>query len=565
VKKKNKYRLGALVSRLFRIAAPVKGALTVSTLASIIGNVSHIALMATGAAFILYCADLYPSGSLPLLGMFISATLIFLCRYLEGYVSHAAAYKLLADMRVHLFKTLRPLAPARLADRRKGDILSIAVGDIETIEFFFAHAIGPFFTVILLPLITLCAAASLHILFAAVLLPVYIIISVVLPLLAIKTGQRIGRNYRQCLGELKSMTLESINSLRDIQIFGFGKQRGETIRDKTVEINRAAQLLTLHRQIISSAPVFFVYLARILVIGAASLLIRQGFANTQGIIVLSFVVSASFSSTQSLTMVISNLLETFAAAERLFTLEDTVPEVIETENPRELSSIETIEFDDVSFGYPVPAQAKTAAARGPLILRDFSFDLRRGEKIGVAGESGAGKSTIIRLLLRFWESGSGTIRINSIPIKEFSLQSLRSRIVLLEQDTFLFNDTVANNISLGKPGASPEEIEASARRAQIHDFIMTLPQGYDTELGEMGNRLSGGEKQRIGIARAMLLDPDVLVMDEPTSNLDVLGEKGILKTLVEEYGDKSIFLVSHRISTLSICGKTLRLTPDDGA
>jgi ATP-binding cassette subfamily C protein len=308
LKKKNNYRLMPLVSRLFHIAAPVKGALTVSTLASITGNVSHIALMATGAVFILYCAGLHHSGSLPLWGalMFLSAGIIFLCRYLEGYVSHAAAYRLLADMRVHLFETLRPLAPARLADRRKGDILSIAVGDIETIEFFFAHAIGPFFTVILLPIITLGIAASLHILFAAVLLPVYIIISVALPLVAIKTGQSIGRNYRASLGELKSMTLESINSLRDIQIFGFGKQRGEMIRDKTIEINRAAQLLTLHRQIVSSAPVFFVYLARILVISMASVLILRGFANTQGIIVLSFVVSASFSSTQSLTMVISN-------------------------------------------------------------------------------------------------------------------------------------------------------------------------------------------------------------------------------------------------------------------
>jgi ATP-binding cassette subfamily C protein len=268
------------------------------------------------------------------------------------------------------------------------------------------------------------------------------------------------------------------------------------------------------------------------------------------------VVSASFSSTQSLTTVISNLLETFAAAERIFALEDTVPEVIEAENPRELGAIETIEFDHVSFGYPETA---ADAAHGPLILKDFSFDLKRGEKIGVAGESGSGKSTIIRLLLRFWEPNSGTIRINGIPLKEISLQSLRSRIVLLEQDTFLFNDTVANNISLGKPGASQKEIEASARRAHIHDFIMTLPQGYDTGLGEMGNRLSGGEKQRIGIARAMLLDPDVLVMDEPTSNLDVLGEKGILKTLAEEYGDKSIFLVSHRMSTLSICDRYLRL------
>jgi ATP-binding cassette subfamily C protein len=552
---KNNGGIIALSARLFRIAAPFKRALTVSTLASVIGNVSHIALMASGALFILFCAGFQSTGLLWGALMFLSAGGIFFCRYLEGYVSHAAAYQLLADMRVRLFENLRRLAPARLVDRKKGDILSIAVGDIETIEFFFAHAIGPFFTVILLPLITLCVAAALHILFAAVLLPAYIIISVALPLLAVKTGQRIGRNYRERLGELKSMTLESISSLRDIQIFGFGKHRREMIRDKTLEINRAAQLLTLHRQIVSSAPVFFVYLARILVITAASYLIPRGFADARGIIVLSFIVSASFSSTQSLTTVISNLLETFAAAERLFALEDALPEVLEAENPQETGNIETIEFNNVSFGYPV-TQANSIPS---MILRDFSFSLKQGEKLGIAGESGAGKSTIIRLLLRFWEPNTGTIRINNIPLKEISLRCLRSRIILLEQDTFLFIGTVAENIGLGKPGASREEIEASARRANIHDFIATLPRGYDTELGEQGSHLSGGERQRIGIARAMLINPDVLVMDEPTSNLDVLGEKGILKTLVEEYGDKSILLVSHRTSTLSICHKILRL------
>ena len=180
----------------------------------------------------------------------------------------------------------------------------------------------------------------------------------------------------------------------------------------------------------------------------------------------------------------------------------------------------------------------------------------------ITGESGSGKSTILRLLLHFWEPVGGHIKINGRSLRDVSLNSLYKHIGFLEQDTFLFNDTLAGNIALGKPDASREEIEEAARRAGLHDFIRTLPQGYDTPMGEMGARLSGGERQRVGIARLLLTQPDVLVMDEPTSNLDVLNEKGLLATLEREYGDKTLILVSHRLSTMTGCDRVFRL--EDG-
>jgi ATP-binding cassette subfamily C protein len=320
--------------------------------------------------------------------------------------------------------------------------------------------------------------------------------------------------------------------------------------EKTKGINRAAHALTLHRQLVTSTPVFFVYLARILVIAAASFLAIKGYRNPGGIIVLSFVVSASFSSTQSLTTVISNLLETYAAAERYFAIKDDLPEIIETPGAVELGGIEDLVFDRVSFGY---------RKGGEDIIRDLSFEIKKGDKIGITGESGIGKSTVIRLLLRFWEPRSGEIRINGIPLKRISLKSLRSRIALVEQDTFIFNDTIAANIALERPGAGMEEIIRSAKRAHIHDFIETLPEGYQTPMGELNGRISGGERQRIGIARAMLSNPDMLVMDEPTSSLDVLNEKGLLETLKDEYGDATILIVSHRNSTLTGCDRVLSM------
>ena len=547
--KRFSYSIPQMTGRLLRIAAPVKGTLAVSTLASILGNLAQMGIMGFGALLLLRCAG-WVEGSLWVFAglMALSALLIVLGRYVEGVVSHAGAYKLLASMRVALFEKIRALAPACLMDRQKGDILNIAVSDIETVEFFFAHTIGPLFTVIILPCVTLGLALWFHPLFAAVLLPVYLVVSVVFPLIAVKAGRGVGLRYRTRLGELKSLVLESVYGLKDIQIFGFGPARLAQVEEKNREINKAAHGLTLHRQTVSSAPTFFVYLARILIIATASYLAAQGSPHPVGTVVLSFVAAASFSSTQSLTMVVSSLLETYAAAERLFQIEDTQPQVTEPARPKACGPIREICFDQVGFSYG-----------GNPVLRDFSLTLSGREKVGVMGESGVGKSTVLRLLLRFWNPQQGQITVNGIPIQEISLDELRRRIALLEQETFLTSGTLGENIALGKPDATREEIREAARQAGLADFIETLPQGYHTPMGEMGARLSGGERQRVGIARVLLLNPDVIVMDEPTSSLDVLHEKELLQTLEEACRDKLLLLVSHRPSTLTGCGRIVRL------
>ena len=572
--------IGELTRRLLKIAAPVKGTLAVSTLASILGNLAQMGLMGFGALFLMACAEM-TDGSPWIFGglMVFSAFLIVACRYVEGVISHAGAYELLAGMRIRLYQILRLLAPACLMDQNKGDILNIAVSDIETIEYFFAHAIGPMFTVIILPCVTLVLAFWFNPLFAAVLLPIYAVVSLAFPLIAIRAGRRVGLRFRSRLGELKALVLESVYGLKDIQIFGFGPRRLAMVQEKNRAINRSAHGLVLHQQTVSSAPTFFVYLARILVIGAASYLAASGAPNPQGTVILSFVAAASFSSTQSLTSVVSNLLETYAAAERLFRIEDTRPEVTEPAAPKSCGPIRSIVFDHVQFSYPgtgeaggsdagtIAASSGTSPADGSggsaqqsgLILRDFCLTISGNEKLGIAGESGIGKSTVLRLLLRFWNPTAGQIRINGIPIEEISLSELRSRIAVLEQDTFLFNGSIGENIAIGKPEASKEEIETAARRAGLHDFIATLPDGYDTQMGQMGARLSGGERQRVGIARTMLTDPDVIVMDEPTSSLDVLHEKELLKTLSEECSHKMLIIISHRPSTLTGCSRVVRL------
>ena len=548
----HKQSLLTLTKRLLKIAATLKKFFVISTIVSIIGNIAQMGLMGFGAAFILSVAGKlkYDNSVTYCILMIISGILIVTCRYLEGYFSHAGSYELLAKMRVDMFGTLRKLAPGSLIGRNNGDIMAIAIADIESIEFFFAHTIGPLFTVILLPLVTLIIAGGIDMLFVYALLPIYLIISVIIPILAIKLGRNIGIGYRQKLGELKIFLLDSVYGLSEIQIFDYGKRRNEELEAVNRNINRSIHQLAYHRQLVVSTPTFFIYLARIAVIAVASYLALKGNIDTTGIIILSFLVSASFSSTQSLTTVVSSLLETYAAAQRYFDLEDMVPVVNEIVEPKELKNIDKIEFINVSFSYPEINRK---------IIENMNLTINFKDKIGLVGESGIGKSTLIRLLLRFYDVTSGQILINGIDIKEYSLQDLRQRIGTLEQDTFLFNDSIAANIALGKPKATKEEIVKAAQMAGIHELIISLPEQYDTMMGELQNRLSGGEKQRIGIARVLLVDPDFLVMDEPTSSLDVINEKGLLKTLAEQFENKTWLIVSHRPSSLTGCGRVIKL------
>lgn len=551
MKKQFNYSLSTIIKRLFNFAKPIKSYLIISTLASIIGNLSHVGLMGFGSLYLLSMAKKFDSNPTTWLVLtIISAALIAICRYLEGVYSHIGAYGVLASLRVHLFSVIDKISPAFLIDRKKGDLMSIAVNDIETLEFFFAHTIGPMFTVILLPLITLILAYMIHPYYFWILLPLFILISIIIPLIALKAGKNIGMNYRKSLGELKSLILESVYGIRDIQIYNHGEKRLEEILEENKKVNNASHGLTIHQQILTSVPNFFIYIARISIIVIAAYLISKNINNPTGTILISFVAAASFSSTFSLTFVVTHLLEAFAAAERIFIIEDTNPNVQEIDSPKTCGEIQEIKFNDVSFTYP-----NTDVE----VLKDLNLSIKKGEKIGIFGPSGIGKSTLFRLLLRFYDPNKGEITFNTIPLKDLSFKEIHHRIGMLEQETYLFDDSIKNNIGLAKENATLEEIQIAAKRAGIADVIESLPEGYETQMGQMASRLSGGEKQRIGIARIMLACPDIIVMDEPTSALDAFHEKELLHTLKTEYHDSTWLIISHRMSTLTCCDKLYKL------
>lgn len=549
MKRKFSYSMKEMNRRLLAIGRPIRKYIAISTIASVVGALSHMGLMGFGALWLLAAAG-FCDGMITYAALTITcAVLIALCRYLEGLFSHLGAYGILAKMRVHLFDAIDRISPAYMIGRETGDIMNIAVADIETLEYFFAHTIGPMFTVILLPVTTVVLAWFVNPLYALVLIPIYIMISVVLPLGALIAGRGIGMRYREQLGDLKSRILESVYSIRDIQIFGAGNRKMEDVMQANSQVNKAALGLTLHRQTIASFPNFFIYLARILILVCAGYLASKGIDHPVGTIAISFTATASLSSSFSLTFVVTSLLEAYGAAERIFKIEDTLPQTEEPETPVVCGEIKTIEFKDVTFAYPNTERR---------ILDHFNYVIHKGDQIGIAGESGAGKSTLLRLLLRFYAPSEGQILINGIPLNQISFSELHQRIAFLEQDTYLFDMTIAKNIGIAKPEASMEEIKDAARRAGIAEFIDTLPDGYDTDMGQMSARLSGGERQRIGIARILLRNPDICLMDEPSSALDALHEKELLHTLKTAYAGKTLLLISHRGSTLTGCNRILR-------
>lgn len=549
MKGKFSYSMKEMNRRLLAIGRPIRKYIAISTIASVLGALSHMGLMGFGALWLLAAAG-FCNGTITYAALTIAcAVLIAVCRYLEGLFSHLGAYGILAKMRVHLFDAIDRISPAYMIGRETGDIMNIAVADIETLEYFFAHTIGPMFTVILLPVTTIALAWFVNPLYALVLIPIYVMISVVLPLGALIAGRGIGMRYREQLGDLKSKILESVYSIRDIQIFGAGNRKMNDVMLANKRVNKAALGLTLHRQTIASFPSFFIYLARILILVCAGYLALKGIDNPVGTIAISFAATASLSSSFSLTFVVTSLLEAYGAAERIFKIEDTLPETEEPVHPVTCGEIQTIEFKNVSFTYPGTERK---------ILEHFNYVIHKGDQIGIAGESGAGKSTLLRLLLRFYAPSEGQILINGIPLEQISFSELHKRIAFLEQDTYLFDMTIGENIGIAKPGASIEEIKDAAKQAGIAEFIDTLPEGYDTDMGQMSARLSGGERQRIGIARILLRNPDICLMDEPSSALDALHEKELLHTLQTAYAGRTLLLISHRSSTLTGCSRILQ-------
>ena len=532
--------------RLIYPIRPHLGLMSLAVISEILRQVSGIGVAVLGAALFARAVagtatgELYPYAA----AMIILGLARGTFGYLGPYLSHVAAFRILVDLRDEFFWAIEPLAPAKLARRRTGDLVSTAVSDIELLELFFAHTAGPAVVAFIVPIIALTALATINLLLAEALL-IFLILLILMPRLAFWLGTTLGERLRGQQALLNSQVLDTIQGMKEILSFGYSRQRIEELSE-----NSAALLALQARQarnigLQSAASISIVSAGTLAVLLCASILVRQN-SLAPGFLPITMILASSvFLSITSVVEISKQLSLTRAAARRLFLLLDEQPAVRDESGLGPAVPIESIEpsisLQDVSFRY---------APDEPLILSSISLEIPAGSTVALVGTSGAGKSTVINLMLRFWDPEAGRILLGGSDLRCYPMMQLRRLFSVVSQDVFLFSDSIRENIRLGRAEASDAEVEEVAVRARIHDFITTLPQGYDTLVGERGVRLSGGERQRIAIARALLKGAPILVLDEATSSLDAENERAIKEALMERREGRTTIMIAHRLSTV---------------
>ena len=510
--------------------------------------------------------------------MIIIAVLRGILHYAEQYCNHFIAFKLLAIIRHKVFAALRKLCPAKLEGRDKGNLISIITTDIELLEVFYAHTISPIAIATLTSLIMVIFIGRYHWLTGLLALAAYMIVGIVIPMWNGRRGSQMGMEFRTNFGELNSFVLDSLRGLDETIQYDQGEKRKEQMSERSRSLAGMQEKLSKMEGAQRSFTNLVILLASFGMLALTVWLYGKGEIGFEGILTCTIAMMGSFGPVVALSSLSNNLNQTLASGERVLSLLEETPMVEEisedmhikmtSENMSAISN----ETDDITKNEKnilsgisaggemcrgnafsgAEANNVTFAYENETILDDYSLKLEPGKITGIHGASGSGKSTLLKLLMRFWDVNQGSVSVNGEDVRKIPTRHLRDMESYVTQETHLFHDSIANNIAVGSPGASREAIIEAAKKASIHDFIMNLPKGYDTEVGELGDTLSGGEKQRIGIARAFLHDSPLILMDEPTSNLDSLNEGIILKSLRKAAEKKTVVLVSHRKSTMNI-------------
>ena len=480
--------------------------------------------------------------------MIVIAVLRGILHYVEQYCNHFIAFKLLAIIRHKVFAALRKLCPAKLEGRDKGNLISIITTDIELLEVFYAHTISPIAIATLTSIIMVIFIGRYHWLAGVLALAAYLIVGVAIPMWNGERGSQKGMEFRTNFGELNSFVLDSLRGLDETIQYGQGEKRKEQMSERSKNLAGMQESLSKMEGSQRSFTNMVILLASFGMLALTIWLYAKGEMGFEGILTCTIAMMGSFGPVVALSSLSNNLNQTLASGERVLSLLEETPLVEEIPGDVETSGVESMEYEFKG----AEAENVTFAYGEEVILDNYSLKLQPGKITGIHGASGSGKSTLLKLLMRFWDVQDGSVSVDGTDVRKIPTKHLRDMESYVTQETHLFHDSIANNIAIAKPGASREEIMEAAKKASIHDFIMTLPKGYDTEVGELGDTLSGGEKQRIGIARAFLHECPLILLDEPTSNLDSLNEGIILKSLKESAKKKTVVLVSHRVSTMNV-------------
>lgn len=540
-----------IMKRLLKELKPLVGVMMITITLGVLGFLAAIAIASFAAVALgtLVEGPVLVSFNTAIIIMVICAVSRGLLRYGEQLSGHYIAFKILYLLRDKIFTKLRTLAPAKLEGRDKGDLISLITSDIELLEVFYAHTIAPIAIAILTNSIISIVLYLIHPTYGITAAIFFLIVGVVVPYASSVLVKEAGVNYRETFAESNHFILDSLRGLKEILLFNQGSEQLKRLNQKSDELNESVRQIKDHEGIVTGITSTIINLAILSFVGIGFYFYSSGTLTLTAVLVALVVIASSFGPVVALSNLSNTLAHTFACAARLFELLDEEPQVNEVPGETSLEMNE-MSLQDVSFAYP---NSKT------LLLDEASISIAKGDKIALIGQSGIGKSTFIKLLMRYFDVKQGQVLIDEQEISQIPTASLRQKQTLVSQETYLFNDTIANNIKIGKREATLEEVIVAAKKASIHEFIESLPNGYNTMVGELGGMVSSGEKQRLGLARAFLHDGDVLILDEPTSNLDALNEGSILKS-IQDYGqDKTVILISHRKSTTAVCEKVYRL------
>ena len=472
-----------------------------------------------------------------------------LLRYLEQYSNHYIAFRLLAVLRDKIFAALRELCPAKLESKQKGAIIAMITSDIETLEVFYAHTISPICIAVIVSAAVVLFVGSVSSWWLALIALIgYCTVGILVPMIASGKLKASGVRYRAEFASFNAYFLDSIKGIKDIVLNNAGKEREKEVNNRSDILLMETKKMKHDTTKAAAATELCVSLFIIAALAVGICLVTKDMLSIGRMIIGVVAVFGSFGPVIAISALPGNLTQTFASGDRVLNLLAEEPAVAPVKNGKTFA-FERLEAKDLSFSYDGQTR----------VLEDICMHAQKGEIVGIVGESGCGKSTFLKLLLRFWQKDKGEIAYNGTDIDGIDTSSLLENVTMVSQTTYLFDETIEDNLRIARKDAAMSEIEEACRMASIHEFILTLPDGYQTRVGALGDHLSAGEKQRIGLARAFLCGSELILLDEPTSNVDSINEGIILKALKEQKHKKSIILVSHRESTMAIADRIYRV------
>lgn len=531
----------AVMKNLIHLVKPLTDYMILAILMGILGHLCASFITIFGAFGILQVLGMW-KGSLGFLfiGVAVFAVLRGILRYAEQSCNHFIAFKLLALIRDEVFQSLRKLTPAKLEGKDKGNLITVITSDIELLEVFYAHTISPTAIAVLYTILLCLFIGQFHVILGILALLAYLAVGVLIPLAVSKAGGDDGMRFRTKSGELGSFVLDSLRGLSETLQYGQGQERMRQMNHRTDELSKEEERMKRTTGRNMAITGMTILISDLLMLFVSSMLYQRGTLGFDGVLISTVALMSSFGPVTALANLGSTLQNTFAAGNRVLDILEEEPMVKEINGQKEVA-FHGAKAEHVTFSYGQET-----------ILKDVSADIKENSVVGIIGKSGSGKSTLLKLLMRFWDVQEGSVSISGTGVNQINTSNLRDMESFVTQETCLFHDSVAANLRIAKLDATQEELEAACKKASIHEFIKKLPQGYETQVGELGDTLSGGERQRLGLARAFLHDAPFMLLDEPTSNLDSLNEAVILKSLEEERNGKTVVLVSHRESTMQI-------------